>query len=291
MTDIGLELKPSKTRISHTLEEVNGNKGFDFLGFTIRQFRVSKNQSGKNTNGKKLGFKTLIKPSKEKIRLHIKKLGEVIHKHKSSKQVALIRELNPIIRGWCNYYSAVCSKETFSKCDHIMYKQLKRWGERRHPNKNKGWVADKYWLTVGENNWKFSTKDGYKLYGHRETPIKRHIKVKGESSLYDGNLKYWATRMGKHPELSTRKAKLLKNQKGECKYCEAYFKEGDLIEIDHIIPKALGGKDEYKNVQLLHRHCHDKKTATDIKKMKEQKRACFHVKEVIREERIEVKVS
>ena len=35
------------------------------------------------------------------------------------------------------------------------------------------------------------------------------------------------------------------------------------MEIDHIIPKSLGGKDKYTNLQLLHRHCHDKKTATD----------------------------
>jgi RNA-directed DNA polymerase len=26
----------------------------------------------------------------------------------------------------------------------------------------------------------------------------------------------------------------------------------DLIEVDHIHPLSLGGKDEYKNLQLLH---------------------------------------
>ena len=35
------------------------------------------------------------------------------------------------------------------------------------------------------------------------------------------------------------------------------------MEIDHIIPRSLGGKNEYKNLQLLHKHCHDKKTAED----------------------------
>ena len=35
------------------------------------------------------------------------------------------------------------------------------------------------------------------------------------------------------------------------------------MEIDHIIPKSRGGKKEYKNLQLLHRHCHDDKTARD----------------------------
>ena len=40
------------------------------------------------------------------------------------------------------------------------------------------------------------------------------------------------------------------------------------MEIDHKIPKSKGGKDKYENWQLLHRHCHDIKTATDIAKAK-----------------------
>ena len=51
LSQVGLELKPEKTRIAHTLKEYEGNKlGFDFLGFTVRQWEV------KST---RLGFKTL----------------------------------------------------------------------------------------------------------------------------------------------------------------------------------------------------------------------------------------
>ena len=35
------------------------------------------------------------------------------------------------------------------------------------------------------------------------------------------------------------------------------------LETDHIIPKSLGGDDRLMNLQLLHRHCHDQKTAQD----------------------------
>jgi len=38
-----------------------------------------------------------------------------------------------------------------------------------------------------------------------------------------------------------------------------FFKTGDLLEIDHILPKRLGGTDTYSNLQVLHRHCHDQK--------------------------------
>src|SRR5260370_1289006 len=63
---IGLELKASKTKITHTLKAVEGQVGFNFLGFTIRQFPVGKTHTGKHKSGKLIGFKTLIKPSKEK---------------------------------------------------------------------------------------------------------------------------------------------------------------------------------------------------------------------------------
>jgi RNA-directed DNA polymerase len=66
-----LEIKPSKTKVVNTLYEYDGNKpGFDFLGFNIRQHPVGKYQSGKKPYGENLGFKTLIKPSKDSIKTH-----------------------------------------------------------------------------------------------------------------------------------------------------------------------------------------------------------------------------
>jgi RNA-directed DNA polymerase len=70
--------------------------------------------------------------------------------------------------------------------------------------------------------------------------------------------------MGKHPQLAKRVASLLKAQKGKCNYCGLFFRDGDKIETDHIVPKSLGGKNNYDNFQLLHRHCHDVKTADDL---------------------------
>jgi RNA-directed DNA polymerase len=42
-----------------------------------------------------------------------------------------------------------------------------------------------------------------------------------------------------------------------------FFKDDDLIEVDHITSKIKGGKDKWDNLQALHRHCHDEKTASD----------------------------
>ncbi|NEQ21655.1 MAG: group II intron reverse transcriptase/maturase, partial [Microcoleus sp. SIO2G3] len=66
LKDIGLELKPSKTRICHTFEDYEGEKpGFDFLGFNIRQFPVNNGMSARKSNRKILGFQTIIQPSKK----------------------------------------------------------------------------------------------------------------------------------------------------------------------------------------------------------------------------------
>nr|MDJ0691401.1 reverse transcriptase domain-containing protein [Xenococcaceae cyanobacterium MO_188.B32] len=116
LAQFDLELKPSKTKIVHTLNELDDNKpGFDFLGFNIRQYKVGKYHSGKNTKGELLGFKTIIKPSNESVKRHYQKLSETVKRLNAAPQVKLIKELNPIIRGWCNYFKSVCSKEIFSE--------------------------------------------------------------------------------------------------------------------------------------------------------------------------------
>jgi RNA-directed DNA polymerase len=69
--------------------------------------------------------------------------------------------------------------------------------------------------------------------------------------------------MSNHPEMPSRVATLLKKQAGKCGLCELSFRHGDLWEVDHVVRTSRGGKDEFINWQLLHRHCHDLKTATD----------------------------
>ena len=86
LNDMGLELKPSKTRLTHTLHNVGKEKaGFDFLGFNICQYKVGKYTSGRNKKGESLGYKTIIKPSKKSIRNHYKQIAEIIKNSKSLK--------------------------------------------------------------------------------------------------------------------------------------------------------------------------------------------------------------
>ena len=154
---------------------------------------------------------------------------------------------------------------------------LRKWAKRRCGTAKK---ASKYWHRHGNNNWVFSTNpesmNGIRLLSHSTDfsySVNNYVKVKGEVSTYNGDVTYWATRKGSHPELPTRVATLLKKQKGKCAHCGLTFRDEDILEIDHIIPKAAGGKDIYKNLQLLHGHCHDEKSRYDLELIKEYKRS------------------
>ncbi|MEQ8998873.1 MAG: group II intron reverse transcriptase/maturase [Coleofasciculus sp. B1-GNL1-01] len=286
LKEMGLELKPEKTRIAHTLKQLDKQEpGFDFLGFNIRQYSVGKHNTGKNTHGNPLGYKTYIKPSKTAIKAHYDQLSHLIETSKSSQsQIGLIKRLNPMITGWSNYYSKVNSAKVFKKLDHLLTLKLIAWAKARHFHKStKRWI-EKYFGTKGKTSWCFRAitegKDLYLSY-HSDLHIQKHTKVKGKASPYDGNDLYWATRMGKSVELPVRVTKLLKKQKGKCGQCETYFRDGDVIEVDHKTPKHKGGKDTYSNYQLLHKHCHIVKTRNER----------THDKSRVIEEPCEVKVS
>ncbi|NEP85280.1 MAG: RNA-dependent DNA polymerase, partial [Okeania sp. SIO3B3] len=239
LDQVGLELKPEKTRIAHTLEEYQGNKpGFDFLGFNIRQWKV------KST---KQGFKTLIKPSSKSIKTHYRKLGDICDSHKAAPVRALIAKLNPVIKGWANYFSTVVSKKVFNRMDMLLWKRLWRWVSRRHPNKSAKWVKEKYFPKVSKTrNWLLNDGE-YILNRHDDVPIIRHIKVKGNKSPYDGDWTYWSNRIGKYPGIRKEVTTLLKRQKGKCAFCGLTFRPNDLMEVDHIKPRSKGGDNTYKN--------------------------------------------
>jgi len=298
LSDIGLELKPSKTRLAHTLKpelSEDGRAGFDFLGFHIQQHPCSKKEGNEDSKGKRLGWRLLITPTREKMVQHQESLAKAIlsvsdgrkpqkgeQKGKLNKQARLIKKLNPIITGWMNYHkhSDIKTVGGTAKQDHQLYVKLRGWARRQCGTTGKG--REKYWTKVGKRNWVFAAKDEagkpvYTLKLHSDTTCssKTYVKVKGTASPFDGNLVYWSSRLGKSPELNPRVAALLKRQRGKCAHCGLVFQEIDVMEVDHVIPTAAGGLDRWDNLQLLHGHCHDIKSSTDvalIEAFQEQKR-------------------
>jgi RNA-directed DNA polymerase len=252
LAEMGLRLKPNKTRVTHTLDEHEGNEGFDFLGFNVRQYRVGKYRT--RTYRGKPGFKTLIKPSKKGCKRHLQEVREVIRQHKGAPQAALVKVLNPKIRGWAQYYSACVAKERFDWMDEQVFRKLYSWARFRHPHGSRGWCLRRYWKRQGNRN---NFGDGKSwLARYADTPIKRHVKVRGDKSPYDGDWPYWVQRLGRDPTKPTRVVNLLKRQKCRCGLCGLYFGAEDVIEVHHWDGNRLNNR--YTNLVLLHGHCHDK---------------------------------
>ena len=253
-----LRFKESKTRICHT------STGFEFLGFNIRPLQVGKYRAAHNGKGQNLGFKNLIRPSKKAVKEHLNKIGKIIDQHKNVSQEELIKKLNPIIQGWCNYYKHVASSLVFSYCDFVVFEMLRAWAlKKTKSHKGAKSTMRKYW----RNGWSFETHDGIKLIKHGSIKIKRHVKVQRTRSPFDGDEIYWGQRLREYIPIRGRVQKLLKTQFGKCSECGTNFRHGDLIEVDHIVPKSLGGLDRYDNLQLLHKHCHDVKTRRDAENL------------------------
>ena len=157
----GLELSDEKTLITHI------DNGFDFLGWNFRKY-----------NGK-----LLVKPSNKSIEKVTEKLGDTIKRGKAWKQEDLIDALNPVITGWANYHQSAVSSDVFHKIDNKIWNMLWHWAERRHPEKPKNWIADRYWHSEGNRNWVFSEGDK-KLNLLSDTKIVRHTKLKLDLNPY-----------------------------------------------------------------------------------------------------------
>lgn len=270
---IGLELSEAKTRVTHTLSieqatindcpGLDGAPGLNFLGFYIRQHKTRHN-SAKGPDGKPLGFNTIIIPSKEKRKAYQAKLHKLILKDgKNLSQDALIKKLNQVIRGWASYFgkSDANTCGLLGKMDYLLYLKLRRWSTRIKGSTGKGKTC---FRKIGNNNWTFATKESV-MVNHIDYsyPLSEYKKVRGDASPFETDQIYWAKRLATNNVYNKRVTILLKAQKGICKWCNEQFYHDEILEVDHIIPISQGGKDVYKNLQLLHRHCHDTKTDLD----------------------------
>jgi RNA-directed DNA polymerase len=192
LKSIGLELNPSKTRLTHTLRlssednetlGFDGKVGFDFLGFTVKQFK-SKYEDACSTTGEHLGYKTLIYPQVEKCQEHQKQLHEIILGKRGPRlsQYSLITKLNPVISGWARYMgtSDANSAGVLKTMEHLTYQKLRRWSLRKGPKVR---LMDHHWKKLGSRRWVFSATEAgvtVELVQHSDysQPLSKYIKVK-----------------------------------------------------------------------------------------------------------------
>lgn len=270
LASIGLELSHNKTSITHTLEisedtkqictGFNGNPGFNFLGFYIRQHKTV-HSSNIGPIKELLGFRTIVIPSKEKCKTHQKKLHNLILKSgKALSQDMLVMKLNHVIRGWSNYFGRSDANSTgvLGQMDYLLYLKLRRWAKRIYKTTKKG---RKVFRRIGNSKWKFSTNKSV-LVQHKDFsyPLSKYIKVKAWSSPFDQAQPFRSSRLFSDRTYITPITLLVKKQKGYCPRCKTLFKYDDVLQVNRIISRAKSGEHFYANFQVLHSHCHDIKT-------------------------------
>jgi RNA-directed DNA polymerase len=201
----GLAFNEDKTRVV-TLEE-----GFDFLGFNARRYRS----------------KLLIKPSKAAVRRVRERLRTELRSLRGSNTQAVIKRLNPIIRGWAAYYRTQVSAEIFGDLDHYLWKLTYKWAIFSHANKPTSWVFARYFGKFNKarnDRWVFGDRNsGAYLHRFAWTNIDRHQIVKHEASPDDPALAdYWAWRRRKASlPINHTALRLHKDQDGRCAICRA----------------------------------------------------------------------
>jgi RNA-directed DNA polymerase len=162
LAERGLELSEEKTNITHI------DEGFNFLGWNFRKYKG----------------KMLIKPSKQSVKAVKEKIYEIVMTNgKALSQDDIIERLDPVLRGWSNYHRTSVSARTFSYIDTYVFETLFRWAGRKHADKGKKWIADRYWHLKGTRKWTFSTEKNT-LFRMSSLKIKRHVKIRNTTNPY-----------------------------------------------------------------------------------------------------------
>lgn len=241
----GLVFSPEKTRIT-TVQE-----GFDFLGFTVRAYRV---------RDRKSGYKTLITPSKEAVKRFRHKLRKLFVSYNGKDAGSLIRAANPVIRGWCHYYRHAVAAKVLPGIECYLHQRQKRWCRRNHPNKSKKWYMRRYFKRhplCPNYGYTFTDplSDAYMLHAS-SFKVERWIKVKyGHAPDNPDQKDYWQRReMRKAERLKTSHKHIATKQKQICPACGQSLHNGEPIDLHHRDRDRRNN--QYGNLELLHMMCH-----------------------------------
>ncbi len=144
---LGLELHPDKTR---RVELYDGKEGFDFLGCHLH-----KRLSGRLWEQKRRRLYFLQRwPSQrsmQRVRQRAKELTPRSRCHADIR--AIIADLNPVLRGWGNYFRTGNAARQFSALDSFVVRRLralrvKRKGRHLLPGETQGWTRE-YFENLG----------------------------------------------------------------------------------------------------------------------------------------------
>jgi RNA-directed DNA polymerase len=152
LAPMGLRLSAAKTAVSHI------DEGFEFLGFRIQRRR-------KRGTTKRVVY---TYPSKKALSAIVGRVRALTRRTAHPSLAALLRQLNPVLQGWCTYFKHGVSKATFGYLDEYAWRRVLRWLRRRY-RKTKWNVLHRRFF----QNWR-PTEDGVTLFQPQTVTVSRY---------------------------------------------------------------------------------------------------------------------
>jgi RNA-directed DNA polymerase len=128
LAPMGLRLSVEKTRVCHI------DEGFEFLGWRIqRQIKPGTTKRYVYTW-----------PSKKSLTSITAKVRTLTRRNRHRTLADLLRQVNPVLRGWCNYFKHGVSKRTFNYVEHFTWWRIVGWLRKRHLKLNWGTLIRRF---------------------------------------------------------------------------------------------------------------------------------------------------
>jgi RNA-directed DNA polymerase len=231
--ELKLELSSEKTAITHAYE------GFNFLGYNVRRY---KNRKG-----------VVIKPSESNVQKIKDKLKGFLNRKQHNVDVAaMILAMNPVIRGWANYFRYVNSYKVFRELDEYAVRRFIKWYRGKYRMSLRAGIVQALEWVKGEQS--------LKLRCFTDSRIERYKWEKSKPNPYiEGGIKYlrevpfaetvWYGKANRSIELAYQ---CYQRDDGTCQICQR--PKTNLIA-HHIIPLKDKGEDSLDNLITICKDC------------------------------------
>jgi RNA-directed DNA polymerase len=130
LKELGVELHPQKTRVVHV------QHGFEFLGYKIKRGKQLKLSADKIRSTARSGALYAF-PREKSIRRFMDQVRALTRRRVPLKTKELIERLNPILRGWGNYYKKAHVRKLFNRLNRWIVRRI--WSHRFKRWRNIGW--------------------------------------------------------------------------------------------------------------------------------------------------------
>ena len=142
LKQLGVELHPQKTRIVHAQD------GFEFLGYKIKRGKKKLNLPESKIRSQARQGALYAYPKEKSIRRFMDQVRQRTKRKVPLQTKELIEELNPLLRGWGEYYKRAHVRLLFNRLDRWIVHRI--WSHRFQHWRNAGWKRLPQKLLYGE---------------------------------------------------------------------------------------------------------------------------------------------